>query len=447
MINQTQNTTESVHKIVKESFEKFGETKRYQIERLVFEIAKREDMTFNQVIADVSEENTAFEDVKGALIKRRYPELNGRYPLKDFYLGKLDVDPANKVHLVERVISPNNIYIEESVQNSILAKRMLTMFPQAKVESIDTYREFTKSKPFGLKDYNNRLDHFFVVREEYDFFKKCPCSPKTVSCGYHVVNLGSGCAFDCSYCYLPAYINSPGILFPANVEDFFDEFKKYKQDIRIGSGEYTDSLVFDHISEYSPQIVNFFKDYPKSLFEFKTKSDNVGLLLNENPAGNIVVGWSINPPHICNEIEHYTASFEERLEAARACQQAGYKIAFHFDPIFHYENWEEDYRYVVDRIYGVIKPENIAWISLGTLRMTDKLRKAVENRFPESNILNNEMVIGFDRKIRYDVRVRNDIYTKMTAWIRSYDSAAKVYLCMEEKSICNDCQSFPFTKK
>ncbi len=41
--------------------------------------------------------------------------------------------------------------------------------------------------------------------------------------------------------------------------------------------------------------------------------------------------------------EHGTASLSERLLAARRCQDAGYRLGFHFDPIVEYPNWEDDY--------------------------------------------------------------------------------------------------------
>ena len=288
------------------------------------------------------------------------------------------------------------------------------------------------------------MDHFFLIEEKYDFYKKCPCSPKSVSCGYHVVNLGSGCPFECTYCYLQSYLNSPGIVLPANIEDLFSSFRNYKQNIRIGSGEYTDSLAFDHLTHYSPKIVEFFSKYPESTFEFKTKSTNIDLLLSVKSAGNIVVSWSVSPEKISKEVEHLTARMHQRIKAACACVKAGYKVGFHFDPVIHYDGWQQDYYVLVNQIFDSVKEEDIAWMSLGTLRMTPKLKKTVENRFPQNTILDEELVLGYDDKIRYHQAVRNDIYTQMNSWIKKRSKNINIYLCMEEKSMCQ--QTGCFTK-
>ncbi len=436
-----------LNNIVATSFAHFGETKQIQIARLLYEITKRDGFKARDIIDQMPTSGLNFHDVKKALVSRRYPTLSKVYPAKDFYLGKVDIDPDLKADVSKRTLSPANIYIEKEVETSDLAKRVKQHFPQAKTHVIDQYNQFIQNKSYSIKDYNNRLDHFYIVREKYDFFKNCPCSPHTVACGLHIVNLGSGCAFDCSYCYLQGFINAPGIVLPGNIDDFFEEFKKYRQDIRIGSGEYSDSLVFDHITEYSPKIVEFFRGYPRSQFEFKTKSVNIDNLFKVKAAANIVIAWSINTSRITNSIEHFTASFDERIAAAVKCAQAGYSVGFHFDPIFQYEGAEKEYKRIIDTIYKNISPKSIAWLSLGTLRMTNSLRKAIENRFPDNTILDEEMILGHDQKIRYDHRTRSTIYQNMTKWIRQHHSDVKLYLCMEEKSLCSSCQTFPFTKK
>ena len=246
---------------------------------------------------------------------------------------------------------------------------------------------------------------------------------------------------------MPAYLNAPGIVFPANLNDFFEAFKQYRQDVRVGSGEFTDSLIFDHITEYSPQIISFFKDFPQSTFEFKTKSTNIDLLTSVKHGGNIVVSWSVNPQAITEKVEYLTPSIAERLRAAAKCQAAGYKIGFHFDPIIYYSGWEQDYEALVNDIFDTIEAKNIAWISLGTLRMNSVLKKTIENRFPKNTILDEELVLGSEDKIRYAASVRQNMYEKMTFWIRKRSQDVKVYLCMEEKDMCKELSKNNLSKK
>lgn len=437
---------DEIDNFIKTEYTHFGETKRVEISRLIYEIVKRENISTAQLQQSMPSKARDYDTVKKSLIQRRFPQLHDRYKANDFYLGKIEIDPSLKADIAKYRYNPKNIYIEQEALGYKLSDRVQRLFDGAQVQVIGKYKDFIKNKPYSIQAYNERRDHLYIIKENYDFFKNCPCSPKTVSCGLHIVNMGSGCAFDCAYCYLQGFLNSPGIVLPANLDDFFTQFKQYKQDIRIGSGEYSDSLIFDHITEFSTDIVNFFRHYPKTQFEFKTKSNNIDNLLNVKACKNIVVSWSVNTQWITDSIEHFTANLDDRLKAAQLCAQAGYSVGFHFDPIFHYENSVEQYKEVVDRIFDHVKPKDIAWMSLGTLRMTSQLRKTIENRFSDNEFLDAEMIVGHDRKIRYDHRVRMNIYKVMTDKIRSYHKDAKIYLCMEEKSLCNDCQTFPFKK-
>jgi spore photoproduct lyase len=162
-----------------------------------------------------------------------------------------------------------------------LFENIKTLFPNSQFGGIESLKSFVKNNSFSLKDYNNRGDNLFLVKEKYDFVKKCPCTSGVVNCGYSIMNLGMGCIYDCSYCFLQGYQNIPGIVIPYNIDDYLQDekigrsaqgFFKYK---RIGSGEFTDSLVFDHITNFSTSIINYFKNKKDIFFEFKTKSSNI----------------------------------------------------------------------------------------------------------------------------------------------------------------------------
>jgi spore photoproduct lyase len=428
-----------LNSLVAEKYPSFGPNKRQELVRLVFEIAKRERIAPEAFLAKVPVVHERFTDVKQWLVQRRFPDLTSAGIAVSESFPFIDITPHNRMETNARTpFSPKTVYVERETEGSSLARRLAGLFPRARFETIESYREFSQRKTFTPSDYNHRLETFFVVRERYDFFKACPCTNGAKSCGYHNVNLGFGCPFECSYCFLQNYTNAPGIVFPANLHDFFAAFKGYRQDIRVGSGESTDSLAFDHITGFSPEIVDCFRGHPKTRFEFKTKSDNVDRLLSVKSASNIVIGWSVNPQAVIDREEFFTASLQERLRAAVACARAGYSIAFHFDPIFFYTGWEKDYQDVVDRIFSAVPEESICWISLGTLRMTPEQKKMIENRFPENTILDAELVTAPDGKLRYHGRIRCDIYRAMLEHVRQYTRRRMVYLCMEPADMWRD---------
>jgi len=193
--------------------------------------------------------------------------------------------------------------------------------------------------------------------------------------------------------------------------------------------------MLDNITEYSLPIVEFFRKHPDVLFEFKTKSVNIENLLKIDHSGNIVIAWSLNPQRIIDENEFLSTSLLQRISAAKKCSQAGYRLAFHFDPVIYFDGWKKEYKKVVDLIFSSVRPDNIAWISIGTLRFNPKAKQVIEDRFPGNKILDQELLPGFDNKLRYPAALRQNIYKAMFEMLSRHSKKLPIYLCMESPSM------------
>jgi spore photoproduct lyase len=205
--------------------------------------------------------------------------------------------------------------------------------------------------------------------------------------------------------------------------------------VRIGTGEFTDSLVLDKVSGFSRELIEYFSAKDKAILELKTKSAEVDHILNIEHNKKTVIGWSLNPEHIVKTQEYGTASLKNRLAAAVKCVNAGYDVAFHFDPIFFYDGWQQDYEQVLEAVFSQIPAKRIAWISLGALRLMPGLKDIIEQRFPQTNITCQELDIGSDQKLRYCSKIRIEIFNKMYKLIREYGREILVYLCMESREV------------
>lgn len=412
----------------------FGVNKQREMVRLIIEISRREKIDTMAMIAGLPVAPVRFQQVKSMLLSRRFPHLTAeekkRYPLRKILPPVQDfVLPPGAAN----DFLPNKIIIEAAVAHSDLAKKAQRSFGKAKVEIVPTLKDYLAERTFSVADYARRRETLILVEERGLFEMACPCTPGASGCGYSVLNLGQGCIYDCVYCFLQAYVNSPGIIIPANVNAFLARYQPRAK--RIGSGEFSDSLALDHVTEFSPRLAHFFKQQPSCVFEFKTKCSNVAALLAERGADNLVVGWSLNTPRIVESAEYGAADLSQRLDAASRCLSAGYRVAFHFDPIVFYPGWDDEYRSVVDQLFRVIDAARIAWISLGTLRMTVDLKQAIEARFPGHELLDGELTSGFDGKLRYASHVRPVIYRRMIESIRRHSSAVPLYLCMEDDAM------------
>jgi spore photoproduct lyase len=216
-----------------------------------------------------------------------------------------------------------------------------------------------------------------------------------------------------------------------------DRILEHTQDsfYRIGTGEYTDSLVLDHLTSFTHIIVPHVASQSNAILELKTKTDSIENLEGLCHGRKTVVSWSLNSETVISQEEKNACSLDARLHAARQCQQWGYKVGFHFDPLIYYPGWEEDYAAVVEKLFQEIDPASICWISLGCFRFMPKLKTLVQERHPESRILYQEFVKGLDGKMRYFKPIRVEMYSAMVDWIRKQDEKAFIYLCMESSEV------------
>ena len=420
---------------LQEILPKLGVNKTRELVRLIYEISKRDHLLPEQILP--ADEKLNFEAAKNILLKKRYP-FNFKTAAKDrFYLPKLELNPALKADLMQKDFYPKNIYIEEGVKNTELAERVRRLFPKA------CFHDTDGKKQVGSPNFSRRTETLLIHQEKYDFLKPCPCSCGSAGCGYNLINLGFGCRFECEYCFLQQYQNLHAVLLPANVQDFLEKidqapFRKGPFDrVRIGSGEFTDSLVFDELTQYSHDLVPFFKNRPHLQFEFKTKSTCIDGLLKEGGAENVVVSWSVNAPQFIEQVEHFTPSLTQRLAAAKQVAEAGYRIGFHFDPVVPFDGWKEAYLAAAEQIAASVPREKVAWISVGLLRFSRELKKVVENRFPENWILDGEFLLEFDGKMRYPEKLRQEAYEFFVPHLQKLFPQTVVYVCMEKPHICS----------
>ncbi|PLX40739.1 MAG: hypothetical protein C0608_08290 [Deltaproteobacteria bacterium] len=304
-----------------------------------------------------------------------------------------------------------------------------------------TIREEGEAKPKGKRT-------LFITHEPGSFLKACPCSPGVVECGYHVFTLGFQCPYACSYCFLRFYAPDEPLTLYANLDDaarqFKDAAKGWSQPIRIGTGEFTDSLALDHLTNHSAYLAELVRPYPNILMEVKTKSDNVEALLGADPPENLIAAWSVNPPGFIGSDEGGTATLAERLHAAGRYAKAGRRVAFHFDPVVMVEGWQDEYLAVIERIFESVAPEAVAWISVGTLRFPKRFIEEWGGKLCGNPLFFDEFLPSPDGKLRYFWPRRREIYRFFAAKVKEIGGiGVPLYLCMESAEMYSSALGWP----
>ena len=340
--------------------------------------------------------------------------------------------------------SPKEIWIERGEEDSPVARTVVSRFPEIPRRSFDRDRS-SPADGIPRVDFSAAKQSLVLQRQRGGFLEHCPAgTPGMVCCNYLVVNFASNCPFDCSYCFLQDYLATNNRLTAfTNVEEGLAEIDRAlsshpQRQFRIGTGELADSLALDPVTGLSRQLVPFFAERDNAVLELKTKSDDIGELLDLDPRGRVVVGWSINPENIVGTEEHGTASLEARLDAARRVAVAGYGVGFHFDPIVEHEGWRESYGKLIEQIFDAVEIDRLSWFSLGALRMTPSLRRAVRSRpatAPAQHVLGAELVPGGDGKLRLWRGLRVQMYRFILERLRASAPETPIYLCMEPPSV------------
>ncbi|MEW6376344.1 MAG: spore photoproduct lyase family protein [Thermodesulfobacteriota bacterium] len=332
------------------------------------------------------------------------------------------------------------IYLDEKAEKDWVTQTVLKSLSHIPVERVEDKRGLIKQflsmpDPIRIGKKNLLITRFYGRR-----LKPCPGTSRHICCGYYVINAITNCPMDCSYCVLQGYLNNPFLTLYTNWDDLLQEIESFlsgniKSFLRLGTGELSDSLALDPIFPLSQVLIPFFAKRIHGILELKTKSAEVHQLLHLNHRGKTVISWSLNPPQMIEEEEMGTAFLEERIGAAKRCQEAGYPVGFHFDPIIHHEGWEKGYQETIHSLFSQIDSKRVVWISLGGFRYPPQLKAIVKERFPDTKIFLGELFPGKDAKFRYFKEIRVEIYRQIVEWLREVDPNLFIYLCMESQEV------------
>lgn len=338
---------------------------------------------------------------------------------------------------------------DESVKESPVTKRFLKAFPKAAVHYVAKQEDIDSIEP---PSYERAKRSIFLTENKGAFFRQCPGTKEFICCNYFVIDFAFQCPFECRYCFLNFYDNAFLTIIYTNVDKIIDEVRTElipNKFYRIGTGELTDSLVYDELTGVSEKLIELFKGYERIYLELKTKSANVEHIikiadkLTEKEKRKIVIAFSVSPQKLIDKYEPGTSSLEERVRAAEAANAAGFKLAFHFDPMFNIDDFEAEYKSCVDSIYKGIEKGSVYWISMGGVRFMERYFKTFAGS-DEYSFLLDEFVECPDAKMRYFYPIRKEMYQKLLKFIRRHDDMVYVYLCMESARMWKDVMGRSF---
>jgi spore photoproduct lyase len=314
-----------------------------------------------------------------------------------------------------------------------------------KVDVVEDLAALYKSIKEADDPWGRGKQLLLLTRNKGAFLKACPGTREYTCCGYQILHIGSYCTMDCAYCILQSYFHPPILQYFVNHEDLMAELEHAFEQPgvhRMGTGEFTDSLIWEQWSDLTPRLIQRFAGQSRAVLELKTKTTDVERLKGLSHNRKTILAWSLNTPHVIATQERGTASLQARLRAAAQCRSWGYPLAFHFDPMVIYPGCENDYRRVLEELFSTLAPEDIVWISMGTFRFMPALKPVIEQRFPQSRIVYGEFIPGLDGKMRYFKPLRTALYRSMAQSLERLAPGLTTYLCMEDEQVWTRSMGF-----
>ena len=274
----------------------------------------------------------------------------------------------------------------------------------------------------------------------------CPvASERTRCCNLMTLDAVVNCGYGCAYCTIQSFYDQGRIYFHHNLAEKLQQLRlDPAKTYHIGTGQSSDSLMWGNRGGLLDLLFDFAEAHPKVILELKTKSANIGYLLQRRPPRNVLVTWSLNSAVVADHEERGTASVPERLEAAQKIAQAGNLVGFHLHPMVPHQGWKEAYGDILDRLLSDFSPESVAMVSFGTLTYIKPVIRAIRERGEASQVLRMPLVESAG-KYTYPDTTKIDLFRFAYQRLAPWHGKTFFYLCMEPAELWDPVFGFSYS--
>ena len=249
-----------------------------------------------------------------------------------------------------------------------------------------------------------------------------------------------GCFHKCRYCRRGRVTT-----LMLDVEEFLEHVdglmartpwqKVYRYDVE------TDCLILEPEYGMCRALVEHYAALKDRYIILFSKSDNVDFLLNLDHKGHTIMLWTLSTPTVSRRIETDTATTEQRLAAARKCQQAGYTVRFKFKPVIPVANWRKEATDMLEKLFAAVKPDNLSMEMLFFDSVAEMKELFDQSLFDQETIRMMEAHeasgLMTDKMHPFPDVFRAEVYSYYIDEIRRLSPDTRVSLCAETKEMWN----------
>ncbi len=321
-----------------------------------------------------------------------------------------------------------------------LAESICATYPKAEIqEQLDTPHnqvDLHETDPLKLHRRGKRTlvlgIHQSAVRHSSEDGNMCP--------NYWHFSPYGFCPYGCDYCYLAGSRGvkfSPTVKVFLNLPEILDHIdriaRKAAEPTPFYLGKLQDGMALDSLTGFSRPMVRFFAEHPFARMTLLTKCPDVENLLHLKHNGHSILSWTTNPLQIDRQFEPNTPPVGQRIEAMKACAEAGYPVRAVVMPIIPIDDWQSVYQEFIERLLEEVPLQRI---TLGGTCIYKPARQLVQIKLGKDNAITQPLDSpSEDGRARYPEVLRVNIYRSLISTIRRIRPNLQIALCLEDQSV------------
>lgn len=327
----------------------------------------------------------------------------------------------------------SHIYVESEAKKYNLTRDCLERFPNARIVEISDYKSFFNKKSQDFQTQKKSIKLILAVKKPPFIYKSTDILQDGGFKNFYYNTPILNCLYNCDYCFLQGMYSSANIVVFVNQNDLEDAVEKEllirafpREPLVLSISYNTDLMAFENILPITRSWINFANKKSDLIIEVRTKSSLFSSLSDLKPSNKIIFSWTLSPERIVCMNEFDTPTLERRLSSIQLAISKGWKIRLCFDPVIIYDNWEEDYSNLLNKIINSLEKKNIYDITVGVFRMGRDYFQRIRKTNPDSleyykNYIDENKIMTISQEERDNVK------TLFTNKLRDYISEDKIH--------------------
>ncbi|MEW6360233.1 MAG: spore photoproduct lyase family protein [Planctomycetota bacterium] len=282
--------------------------------------------------------------------------------------------------------------------------------------------------------------------DHFHYERRPEWKPDQVCWSLHDLHSAWGCLHRCSYC-------ARGGLYVImlNVEEFIEHVDglmaehPWQKVLRYDVEQ--DCLAIEPEYGASRMLVEHFAELEDKYLILFSKSANVDFLLDLDHKGHTIMLWTLSSHDVSRQIEPKTGTMEQRIEAARKCQEAGYTVRFKCKPVIPLKNWREQTTHMLETLFSVLKPDNLSmevvFFAGGVAEMDQVLGVSAFDEDVVAACRKAEESGPWDQRANgprpFPFEVKREVYRHFLTEARRLSPETPVTLCAETQRMWDAC--------